>query len=270
MDGYLRRLVKRSGVPSRMLPVIRSTSPIAEEDQRLGIRGVNAVPPMPAPIQPDLQDRVGSLQVSTQSEALSTKSVPERNIAKLTTSNTGFASHPGARQHEHSLTAPNAATVVSSTDNEASSTIDEDTSGNISQDYLEMPSRRGSFSAELKVPDAAGTPDVEGRSIRNHGNVAGHGTAYVRSEQTPSRPTSIAPASPTSPRSEPLSDDRNNFAEGPRVVIGNINVEVIPPAEAGPKVERHPSKPMTAESASVIGSLSGNIRESRRLNLRYR
>src|SRR5262249_40763505 len=58
--------------------------------------------------------------------------------------------------------------------------------------------------------------------------------------------------------------------EGPRIVIGRINVEVVPPPAAQPSTAAPRPRPLTAASASVIGPLSGDIRPSLRLSLRHR
>ena len=58
--------------------------------------------------------------------------------------------------------------------------------------------------------------------------------------------------------------------QGPRVVIGRINVEVVPPpAEPKTSTASRPG-PLTAASASVIGPLTGGIRSNLRLSLRHR
>ena len=72
------------------------------------------------------------------------------------------------------------------------------------------------------------------------------------------------------PQPDATSDVAGGIEENPRIVIGRINVEVIPPAAEVKTVESRPPRPITAESVSVIGSLARGIRENRRLHLRYR
>ena len=43
MDGYLMRLVNPNIAPARVQPVIRSASPIAQEDQRVGMSGFDTI-----------------------------------------------------------------------------------------------------------------------------------------------------------------------------------------------------------------------------------
>jgi hypothetical protein len=57
---------------------------------------------------------------------------------------------------------------------------------------------------------------------------------------------------------------------GPRIVIGRINVEVIPATPEPLKTEPARPKPLTAAAASVIGPLSNGVRSGRLLSLRYR
>jgi hypothetical protein len=58
--------------------------------------------------------------------------------------------------------------------------------------------------------------------------------------------------------------------ESPRVVIGRINVEVIPPPAAPPSAATPRTGPLTAASVSVIGPLSGGVRANLHLSLRHR
>lgn len=57
--------------------------------------------------------------------------------------------------------------------------------------------------------------------------------------------------------------------ESPRVVIGRVNVEVVPPSVIQPSTATQPG-PLTAASVSVIGPLGDSASASRRLSLRYR
>jgi hypothetical protein len=58
--------------------------------------------------------------------------------------------------------------------------------------------------------------------------------------------------------------------EGPRIVIGQINVEVVSPPAAPQSTAAPRPGPLTAASVSVIGPLGGGIRHDLRLSLRHR
>lgn len=64
------------------------------------------------------------------------------------------------------------------------------------------------------------------------------------------------------------SSDR--IEQEPRVVIGRINVEVVPPAAETKTTAQPRPGPLTAESVSVIGPISRRVGSSLRLNLKYR
>ena len=70
---------------------------------------------------------------------------------------------------------------------------------------------------------------------------------------------SLSDATPASPPRE----------ESPRIVIGRINVEVVPPPVQQSSAAPRPG-PLTAASVSVIGPLGGSVRPNVRLSLRYR
>ena len=57
--------------------------------------------------------------------------------------------------------------------------------------------------------------------------------------------------------------------ESPRIVIGRVNVEVIPPSVLQQSTASQRG-PLTAASVSVIGPLGGGVPANRRLSLRYR
>jgi hypothetical protein len=66
------------------------------------------------------------------------------------------------------------------------------------------------------------------------------------------------------------AESADTAAQGPRVVIGRINVEVVSTAPE-PKASA-PSRPgpLTAASVSVIGPLTRGVRSSLRLSLKHR
>jgi hypothetical protein len=58
--------------------------------------------------------------------------------------------------------------------------------------------------------------------------------------------------------------------ESPRVVIGRINVEVVPQSVPEATVAPSRSQPLTAASVSVIGPLGSGVSSNLRLSLRQR
>ena len=90
------------------------------------------------------------------------------------------------------------------------------------------------------------------------------------------RPTRLEPTPRAilSPLREPVSSEdfqsSDRIEQEPRVVIGRINVEVVPPAAETKTTAPPRPGPLTAESVSVIGPLSRRVGSSLRLNLKYR
>ena len=90
------------------------------------------------------------------------------------------------------------------------------------------------------------------------------------------RPTRLEPTPRAilSPPREPASSEdfqsSDRIEQEPRVVIGRINVEVVPPAAETKTTAPPRPGPLTAESVSVIGPLSRRVGSSLRLNLKYR
>jgi hypothetical protein len=102
---------------------------------------------------------------------------------------------------------------------------------------------------------------------------AAHAWESVEEAETPflepAPPQTAAASARTSARDQ---DDAPEAVEDrePRIVIGRINVEVIPATPEPAKTEPARPKPLTAAAASVIGPLSNGVRSGRLLSLRYR
>ena len=86
-------------------------------------------------------------------------------------------------------------------------------------------------------------------------------------DPTPRKVTSRDLREPIS--SEPFEPIDKREQE-PRVFIGRINVEVVPPAAEPKTSTQSRNGPLTAESVSVIGPLTRRIRSGLRLSLKYR
>jgi hypothetical protein len=72
------------------------------------------------------------------------------------------------------------------------------------------------------------------------------------------------------PPLESTSKPTADAGEGPRIVIDRINVEVVSPPAASQSTAAARPGPLTAASVSVIGPLGGGIRPNLRLSLRHR
>jgi hypothetical protein len=123
-------------------------------------------------------------------------------------------------------------------------------------------------------PEALSVGDSQtGNASRPFGPAAGH-TRSIR-QARPIDSTRLDPSPQAlAARSEPTPEDASvstaEAGEGPRVVIGRINVEVVPPSATPPSTAAPRPGPLTAASVSVIGPLGGGIRPSLRLSLRHR
>lgn len=147
----------------------------------------------------------------------------------------------------------------------------------ISREMLDIGSE-ASIASQISSRESTGEEDT-GSDLRT-----------VLQEQGRTRPIAVRPRSmhrPAEgdlPRLEPstwamanrlgasLSDaspDSPPEQEGPRIIIGRINVEVVPPPVEQATIAPRPG-PLTAASVSVIGPLGGGVRPNVRLSLRYR
>jgi hypothetical protein len=131
------------------------------------------------------------------------------------------------------------------------------------------PSQSSAEQARLdtRLPDSLGTHDatrqavqvsVHARSIRQQTEIDSprlEPKARVAVDHFESSPAGAAAFSAAAD-------------ESPRIVIGRINVEVVPPAAQQVATAPGP-RPLTAAAVSVIGPLGG-VRPNMRLSLRYR
>jgi|GEM_PF-3097553 len=268
MSGYLMRLTLRgrvAGEAQSLQPFVRSASPVAERDQRIGMTGFEgfefgeALPAKAGSEQEDVfQSSVppgitpaGDGKIATARRKIASPTAggdaaaaDMRTRTRAQSSSSGAGALDLAEAHDVSLSpsSPPTAASVSST-------------GGI---HPEAPSLDDSRTGN--VPRQFGPGAVHTRSIRqahpidsprlepSPGALAGHFTLPIE-------------------RAGEVSADDN---EAPRVVIGRINVEVIPPPAAPPSTATPRPGPLTAASVSVIGPLGGSIRPSQRLSLRHR
>ena len=285
MSEYLTRLVTRareSDARQLLRPSVRSSSPIAEHDQRVGMVDFEGFELVGAP--PDLtrsERAVGNLG-EFQSERRSGVQ-PEIGMGETLVQRKTAA--PGIGMTGPS---PDDTPAGPPASNEwmgsGIHTATRDTPGSKvlpSREATEVETGIAELAAENEPPgsaaESARTDDRRSDSLAIHDTIreASQVNVHARSVRPeseidsprlePKMPVFIdgVEPSPGDSAASPAAVDH-----GPRVVIGRINVEVVPPAvQQGTSAPR--SGPLTAASVSVIGPLGG-IRPNMRLSLRYR
>jgi hypothetical protein len=270
MEGYLRRIIMRSAAPLTFQPQVRSTSPIAQDDQRLGMPGFEEAP---SSFRPSMEEGPEPSISSTRPSRLSARATsyfsPEpgrrqpiaSSPALFTTTRQVTESRPELKP-EFSPKASVDVTLEGSTivRDEATDFDTAEPEATVPSVDIKLPARPRQFPQAM-VPANDREP-TGASSCESTGDVGGPPPELV-----PYRPvltTDIGTESDHDGAKEPAEDRE------PRIIIGRINVEVIPAVPEPPKTEPFRPKPVTAASASVIGPLSSSIRASRLLSLRYR
>jgi len=249
MDGYLRRLATR-GASASMVPVLRSTSPIAAEDQRIGMFGIDVTPrDEPAP------EAALSAEIHTSHERRSpTQRVPTLRIPDTPSLQVPY---PPATRIEV-LQAPAA-------------------EGELAAKPAPRP-----LPLEVRVPAAAIERPASVRVLTTPRTAARrHPTLDQRTEpENEAKPGAGIPQRlepvprPAPDQEKPGSADagpiEHEVPRAPKVTIGSIHVEVISEAPEPRTTAPARQGPLTAASVSVIGPLAGKIPSNRRISLRYR
>lgn len=282
MSGYLMRLATRGRETSEMQsmqPFVRTSSPVAEHDQRIGMTGFEGFEPGEASFAD-----VGSEAGAEQGNILHSPVPP----SVMTVGETGRAT---VQRKMASPSVGMAGSVASTARRAAVAT------------NTQMPARVQSRSRGADVHDLADAHEVPvsplvpsivsptlstagiqpealslgdsqtGSASRRSGPGAVHTRLIRQTRQVDSthlEPSPGALAEHFRPPLERASEPSADAHEGPRVVIGRITVEVVPPPAAPPSTAAPRPGPLTAASVSVIGPLGGGIRPSQRLSLRYR
>jgi hypothetical protein len=260
----------RTAVLSGFQPQVRSASPIAQDDQRLGMPGFEEAPLAAAPLTDDepessmIADSPPGSSLAAPARALRRQGVlsPAAASAIMTPQPRGSADNFESRpQFPRATQAPTPGTS-------------EEAAGlEIAEIHPALPrtaAAAGSFDVQT-----AGSPRIEiapsGATASE--SPAAHAWESVEEAETPllepAPPQTAAASARTSARNQ---DDAPEPVEDrePRIVIGSINVEVIPATPEPAKTEPTRPKPLTAAAASVIGPLSKGVRSGRLLSLRYR
>jgi hypothetical protein len=260
-------------------PVVRSRSPIAEQDQRIGIPGFGSP----------------SFDQSTSFEGPFEDALPAARSYDSAVAPPTKTSVTGSRPLETTDPAPAAKTDLATSKSmvgtpivtrpaiEAPHDISVTTS---SPALLDTPAAVNDTPAPLyktvvsrgegiKTSTEARLEWTENSSSANVTQIDELDSSFAKSgEASPTRlePTPRVILSP-GPREPTLYDafqTSDRIEQEPRVVIGRINVEVVQPAGEIKTTAPPRPGPLTAESVSVIGPLSRRVGSSLRLNLKYR
>ena len=294
MSGYLMRLVMRGRAASEaqsIQPFVRSTSPVAERDQRIGMMGLEGFefgaaslaeagseqedilqPPVPSGI-PAASDPAGITAQRRMSSPIGGPPSPT------------FETVPQLRSRAPIplVAKPPLNPPLAKGGRQGESLAKGETFGS-------LPLAKGEGWGGGQGRGQAETTVFQRDAVETHAGISSHagpqgdtepdqlklrrGDVDMRSVRS-TRPVDSARLEP-SPRAldEPTPGDTATFSaeanEGPRVVIGRINVEVVPPPAAPPSTAAPRPGPLTAASASVIGPLGGGVPVDRHLSLRYR
>jgi hypothetical protein len=287
VKGYLQRMITRSlgDVGTAVVrPAVISRSPIAEQDQRIGMPGFEGFPSATsASIEATYKDSPvtdGYLRSQTPSPIISAENSRAAAIRRKTVDLAGS----GELAAPEYATAPRvivergpAGEVSTDIDLYAQSPLPSRLVGEAaigSQNYVtaaqqDEPANSG---AGIIAPDASeqATP-----SSQVNAQAAITGARPPRSAEAGPPLLEPSPRSLTSPRQResPSSDDGDSvgrFEQRPRVVIGHINVEVVHTPTESKTSTTSRRGPLTAASVSVIGPLKRGARSDMRLSLRHR
>jgi hypothetical protein len=286
LSGYLKRVASRGlgAQAAPVVPLVRSRSPIAEEDQRVG---------MPGFVRPDLGNAesieatledtgasAGLPSLMASPPLLTASGVVQRKAAGTAiggkfgmsgSADAGAVIGASPARKPHADIAPSNLSPESTLRD--SVVIDADQPTGLKQ-AQGLPGGIREIASDMRV-------DTELRRVEP---LLPSRPNDVRAEEQAGQRRAVEGDSPLlepSPRATILQTPQESISSGllepaekrerePRVVIGRINVEVVPPlAEPKTSAVSRPG-PLTAESVSVIGTLTRSVRSSRRLSLKYR
>jgi hypothetical protein len=318
MSRYLMRLVMRGREISEaqsMQPFVRTTSPVAEHDQRIGMMGFEGFEPGEASLA-EAGLETGAEQ-GDMLQPLVPPSITTAGETGVTTAQRKIASSPAGTAGSTVRGEAAAAEVQMQSHiqpSEPRAVRSDAPVPPVARNVTNRAKRLASPSSSVGAPDLADADDVsllpsaplmvypakdvvadgEG-SVSSTGGIHpealslgdsqtdsasrpfGPGVVHTRPirqtrqvDSTHLEPSPGDLAGHLKPPLERTSEPSADAHEGPRIVIGRINVEVVPPPAAPPSTAAPRPGPLTAAAASVIGPLGGGIRPSLRLSLRHR
>jgi hypothetical protein len=307
VSEYLSRLATRARVSNErqlLRPFVRSTSPIAAHDQRIGMAAAEGFKTVGAsPDQSRSGSAAGSLgefqtagrpdmePANRMGETIVQRKMAVPSVGQAGPSPRNAPAGPAAAcDASPSLAAMEVKSAVAEPATGSGADVrvainkpgfseplaPQETARTRPKSFPE-PSETGDeppvFAAESAWTDSphSGSWGKQAAS-REAGRVIVH-TRSVR-QKSPIDSAGLEPVQPAFvDRVKPSPEGYDGFSAGankkPRIVIGRIDVEVVPPP-ASERVATSPRpRPLTAASASVIGPLGG-VRPNLRLSLRYR
>lgn len=328
MSGYLMRLIMRtraSGAGQLMQPSVRSTSPVAERDQRIGMMGMEGFEfgessfaevaseagleqddALQAPGLPSITAASPPEGVTVQRKMASPVARPTDLAHSIAPGSTAGGApmeadmQPSRQEVGRSdvLLPSRARQKVTDHVKPSSPSTSITEQASVPQDAVPLsdppmtgeppvapgtpsfsPERDGVAEVEWSVASLDGprAPASSPGSAQTREAVRHFGRADVRArsaqrvrqvDTTRLEPSARTFAEPLELRPLDASMPTAGADESPRIVIGRINVEVVPPP-AAPQVTTAP-RPLTAASVSVIGPLSGGVHPNLHLSLRHR
>ena len=79
MDGYLKRIVTRGAALQNVVPLVRSASPVASEDQRIGLPGFEDLASLDAAPVPEV---AGTVPPAPHSASISVAGTPTMRLQR--------------------------------------------------------------------------------------------------------------------------------------------------------------------------------------------
>src|SRR5262249_20017991 len=308
MSQYLQRLATRNlNVAGAVTPMARSMSPIAEEDQRVGMQGFEDFQFGAATVTggglEDTSRTAGDLSGIAQRKINNPVGAGKSAPQNSTNAGPRMIGDTGPRViGDEGSTAPAPADIRLSNleiperhfyerapayDERPDGLIDEVVGAPHSQATASGQSGGNRIAAgEITPPadpPAYGSASPRLTATSSYSFEGGAESDEIEASGSRLRRPSVASpqllepsprtVTPHQQRESISPDDVTSSGEtepSPQVVIGSINVEVVsPPVEPKTSATSRPG-PLTAESVSVIGPLSRGVRSNLRLSLRHR
>jgi len=294
MSGYLQRLVSPAGSAAGrgLRPFVATRSPIANVDQRVGLPGFEAagLGPQGGSVtdrEPEARGAAPRWPQPHQGGTVGEVSIEEPGVAPAPAARgEGSSTHVGLhaeaprRDREEvlgvGLPSPDRTRGAMRPRFPVSPVVDREKAS------PEAPERPPLSAPRAAVHSPGDThaersdgrvlveaPSIEERATAGSGSASG---AIGTTTRLPGEPRLSPPPpargdeeheGPFSTRPEPLA------AQRPRLEIGTIEVEVVPPPRAEPRAPS-PTRPLTAESVSQIGPLAARRPSNLRFALRQR